>query len=89
MSKQPPPAPATSAIGPCPTIIQISRTPRDWKFTQHLRTTQPPQMEKRNYTNFPKLNKGPLVVLYQQKDSEKVEKQSTRWRKCLTDNVFE
>ena len=27
VSKQPPPAPTTSAIGPCPTIIQISRTP--------------------------------------------------------------
>ena len=42
MSKQPPPAPTASAIGPCPTIIQISRTPRHWKFTQHLRTTRPP-----------------------------------------------
>ena len=42
MSKQPPPAPIASAIGPCPTIIQISRTPRHWKFTQHLRTTRPP-----------------------------------------------
>ena len=28
MSKQPPPAPTESAVGPCPTIIQISRTPR-------------------------------------------------------------
>ena len=27
MSKQPPPAPTASATGPCPTIIQISRTP--------------------------------------------------------------
>ena len=42
MSKQPPPAPIASAIGPCPTIIQVSRTPRHWKFTQHLRTTRPP-----------------------------------------------
>ena len=42
MSKQPPPAPIASAIGPCPTIIQISRTPRPWKFIQHLRTTRPP-----------------------------------------------
>ena len=39
MSKQPPPAPTASATGPCPTIIQISRTPRHWKFTQYLRTT--------------------------------------------------
>ena len=37
-SKQPPPAPTTSAIGPCPTVIQISRTPRHWKFTLYLRT---------------------------------------------------
>ena len=47
MSKQPPPAPIASAIGPCPspTIIQISRTPRHWKFTQHLCTTRPPQLD--------------------------------------------
>ena len=42
MSKQPPPAPNASAIGPCPTIIQISRTPWHWKFTQDHRTTRPP-----------------------------------------------
>ena len=41
-AKQPRPAPTASTIGPCPTIIQISRTPRHWKFTQHLRTTWPP-----------------------------------------------
>ena len=29
MSKQPPPAPSARAIGPCPTIIQTSRTPRN------------------------------------------------------------
>ena len=28
MTKQPPPAPTASAIGSCPTIIQISRMPR-------------------------------------------------------------
>ena len=42
MSKQPPPAPTASATGPCPTIIQISRTPQHWKFIQHFRTTRPP-----------------------------------------------
>ena len=42
MSKQPPPAPTARAIGPCSTIIQISRTPRHWKFTQHHRTTRLP-----------------------------------------------
>ena len=33
MSKQPPPAHAASAMGPCPTVVQISRTPQNWKFT--------------------------------------------------------
>ena len=36
----PPPEPTVSAVGPCPTIIQISRTPQHWKFTQHHRTTR-------------------------------------------------
>ena len=43
MPKQPPPAPTASAAGPCPTLIQISRTPRHWKVTQHRRTTRPPR----------------------------------------------
>ena len=42
MSKQPPPAPTARAVGPCPTLIQTSRTPRHWKFTQDHRTTRPP-----------------------------------------------
>ena len=42
MSKQPPPAPTVNAVGPCPTIIQISRTPQHWKFTQHHHTTRHP-----------------------------------------------
>ena len=37
-----PPAHTASAIGSCPTIIQISRTPRHWKFTQDHCTTRPP-----------------------------------------------
>ena len=49
MSKQPPPAPNASAVGPCPTIIQISRTPRRWKFTQHHHTTRPPPIEKERF----------------------------------------
>ena len=43
LSEQPPPTPIASTIGPCPTIIQISRTSRHWKFTQHIRTTRPPR----------------------------------------------
>ena len=41
MSKQPPPAPTASAVGPCPTLFQTSRTPLHWKFTQNHRTTRP------------------------------------------------
>ena len=44
ISIPPPTAPTASTIGPCPTIIQISRTPRHWKFTQYLRTTRPPPL---------------------------------------------
>ena len=44
MSKQPPPALTASAVGPCPTRLQISRTPRYWKLTQHHRTTRPPPL---------------------------------------------
>ena len=39
MSKQAPPVPTASAVGLCPTIIQISRTPGHWKFTLHHPTT--------------------------------------------------
>ena len=38
MSKQPPPAPIASAIGPCPTIIQINRTPLHWKLMSLVMT---------------------------------------------------
>ena len=46
MSKQPPPAPTASAVGPCPTLIQTSRTPRTWKFIQDHRTTRPPPFKE-------------------------------------------
>ena len=36
-----PPAPTATVVGPCPTLIQTSRTPRHWKFIQHHRTTRP------------------------------------------------
>ena len=57
MSKQHPPAPTASTIGHCPTVIQVSRTPRHWKFTQHLRTTRPPPLGIPMGTNC-----APLVV---------------------------
>ena len=43
MSKQAPPAPTASTVGPSPTCIQISGTPRYWKFIQFHRTTRPLQ----------------------------------------------
>ena len=52
ISKKPQPAPTASAVGPRPTLIQTSRTPRTWKFIQDHRTTRPPPMSyKLNYTN--------------------------------------
>ena len=61
MSKQPPPAPTASATGPRLIIIQISRTPRHWKITQHLRTTRPPpsQPTKPEPVTRTKLPEGP------------------------------
>ena len=59
MSKQPPPAPTASATGPCPTIIQISRTPRHWKITQHLRTT--PQVEHPCTESYPAPSSEPPI----------------------------
>ena len=50
MSKQPQPAPIRIAICPCSTIIQISKTPRHWKFTQNHRipssSTYPPTCQE-------------------------------------------
>ena len=62
MSKQPPPAPTASAISPCPTLIQISRTPRHWKFTQHHCTTRPPPRKRKERID--ESNKRTIVVLY-------------------------
>ena len=44
MSKQPPTTPTASPVGPCPTIIQVSRTLQCWKFIQHHCSTRPPSM---------------------------------------------
>ena len=41
MSNQPPPAPNASAVGQCPSIIQIIRTTIYWRFTQHHGSHQP------------------------------------------------
>ena len=45
MSKQPLPAPMASAVGTCHTIIDISRTPQHWKFTQHHRIARTPRQK--------------------------------------------
>ena len=44
ISKRALPAPTASAVGPCPTLIQSSRSPRYWKFPQLHRTTRPPPL---------------------------------------------
>ena len=41
MSKQPPPAPAASAVGPCPTIIQIVGRPGTGSFEPSHHPTTP------------------------------------------------
>ena len=60
MSKQPLTAPTARVIGPCPSIIQFSRTPRNWKFTQRHRTTRPAQCKLVNMTNVSKTLKRPI-----------------------------
>ena len=40
----------------CPTLIQISRTPRHWKFTQHYRTIRASPPRSMYYLNVLKLN---------------------------------
>ena len=51
MSKQPPPAPTASAVGPCPTVIQIVGRPN----TESLPSTiappdQPPRLKERIFS---------------------------------------
>ena len=46
MSKQPPPAPTASAIGPCPTIIQIVGRPGTGSLP---RTIAPPDQPREHF----------------------------------------
>ena len=80
MSKQPPPAPTASATGPCPTIIQISRTPRHWKFTQHLRTTRPPPLTRMSEV-LGRYPVWPYTVVSPSADSR--EASVSYWHKCV------
>ena len=50
--QQPQPAPTGSAVGPCAIVIQSSRTPRHWKFTQNHRTTRPTPSKIHFFTLF-------------------------------------
>ena len=45
MSKQPPPIPTASAIGPCP-AIRPNRTAQHWTFTKNNRTTDHPTFKR-------------------------------------------
>ena len=51
-----PPAPTASVVGPCPTWIQVSRTPRHWKFTQHHHTTRPSPIFMRSMATSPRVS---------------------------------
>ena len=61
MSKQPPSVRPASAVGPCPTLIQISRTPRHWIFTQHHCITRPPQKRRVNIDESKTVQSTPLA----------------------------
>ena len=70
MSKQPPPAPTARAVGPCPTLIQTSRTPRHWKFIQDHRTTRPPPQNVEKHMELKKSNSAGDVENVKVKDIE-------------------
>ena len=89
MSKQPPPAPTASAVGPCPTLIQISRTPRHWKFTQHYRTTRPPHESNENIYNFEAEHKANSVkrLVDGNEKIKAIELTTKDWLVCIV-NVY-
>ena len=43
MSKQPPPAPTASAVGPCPTVMQIVERPRPGSLSRTITPPDHPQ----------------------------------------------
>ena len=49
MSKQPPPAPTSSAIGPCPTIIQIVGRPGTGSLISTIAPPDPPPLLSMKY----------------------------------------
>ena len=46
MSKQPPPAPTTSAVGPCPTVIKIVGRPGTGRLPSTFAPPYHPRYEK-------------------------------------------
>ena len=49
MSKQPPPAPTASAIGPCPTIIQIVGRPGTGSLPRTIAPPDHPRFECKHF----------------------------------------
>ena len=67
MSKQPPPAPTASAVGPCPTIIQIVGRPGTGRLPRAIAQPDHPRSTERNgLSNFgSRSHKEPSVKLFQ------------------------
>ena len=59
MSKQPPPAPTASAIGPCPTIIQIVGRPGTGSLPRTIAPPDNPQI--RLAYSFPEPARGVAI----------------------------
>ena len=59
MSKQPPPAPTTSAIGPCPTVIQIVGRPGSGMLP---RTIAPPDLPLIGWSRIKQRNANQILT---------------------------
>ena len=51
MSKQPPPAPTASAVGPCPTVIQIVGRPGTGSLPSTIAPPDHPPSKRKNSQN--------------------------------------
>ena len=49
MSKQPPSAPTAKAVGPCPTLIQTSRSPGTGSLPRTIAPPDHPQLDLKAY----------------------------------------
>ena len=59
MFKQPPPAPTASAVGPCPTLTHISRTPGTGSLFSTIAPPPPPPPN----THIKKARKATVICL--------------------------